>query len=163
MQYYLILQLIKRIDIKVKEILNRKAKFEYSFIQEYEAGVMLVGTEVKSLRNGNGNLNDAYCLFINNELYIKSMYIGEYEYGNINNHETRRDRKLLLRKTELKKIERRVTEKGLALVPFKIFISERGKIKIMIALAQGKKSFDKRQTIKDRESKRDLDRIKKSM
>lgn len=148
---------------KVKEIINRKAKFEYSFLQELEAGVMLTGTEVKSLRNGNGNLNDAYCLFIGNELYIKSMYIGEYEYGNINNHEPRRDRKLLLKRPELKKLERKVTEKGLTLVPYKLYFSERGFAKVLIALAQGKKSFDKRQSIKERENKRDLDRIKKSM
>ncbi len=145
------------------EILNRKAKFEYSFIQEYEAGIMLTGTEVKSLRNGNASMSDAYCLFeTENELIVKSLYIAEYEYGNIHNHETRRDRKLLLKKTELKKLHRRVTEKGLTLVPYKIYFSERGFAKIVIALAQGKKSFDKRQSIKERENKRDLDRIKKS-
>jgi len=147
----------------LKVIINRKAKFEYSFISEVEAGVMLKGTEVKALRSGNGNLNDAYCLFVKGELFIKSMYIGEYEYGNINNHETRRDRKLLLKKPELKKLERRVTEKGFTLVPYKIYFSERGMVKILIALAQGKKSYDKRQSIKERENKRDLDRIKKSV
>ncbi len=143
------------------EIVNRKAKFEYSFIQEFEAGIMLTGTEVKSLRGGNGNLNDAYCLFVNNELYVKSMYIGEYDHGNINNHETRRDRKLLLRKPELKKIERRVTEKGLTLVPYKLFFSERGFAKLVIQLAQGKKAFDKRESIKEKDVKRDLDRMNK--
>ncbi len=145
-----------------KEIKNRKAKFEYHFLTGFEAGMMLKGTEVKSLRNGEANLNDAYCMFVNNELYIKSMYIAEYAYGNINNHETRRDRKLLLRKTELKKIEKKISEKGFTLVPFKIFFSERGHAKVEIFLAQGKKAYDKRNTIKDRESKRDLDRIKKS-
>jgi len=143
------------------EIINRKAKFEYSFIQEYEAGLMLKGTEVKSLRNGDGNLSDAYCLFVGNELYVKSMYIAEYHFGNINNHETRRDRKLLLRKPELKKIHRRVTEKGLTLVPYKLFFSERGFAKLVIQLAQGKKSFDKRQSIKEKDVQRDLDRIQK--
>ncbi len=145
-----------------KEIKNRKAKFEYHFLTGFEAGMMLKGTEVKSLRNGEANLNDAYCMFVNNELFIKSMYIAEYAYGNINNHETRRDRKLLLRKTELKKIEKKISEKGFTLVPFKIFFSERGHAKVEIFLAQGKKAYDKRNTIKDRESKRDLDRIKKS-
>jgi len=144
-----------------KEIVNRKAKYEYQFIQEFDAGIMLVGTEVKALRSGNGNLTDAYCLFKNGELYIKSLYIGEYDHGNINNHETRRDRKLLLKKTELKKLDRRVREKGLTIVPYKIFFSERGLVKITIALGQGKKTYDKRDSIKDRDMKRDMDRIKK--
>lgn len=146
---------------KTKEIVNRKAKFEYSFLQGFEAGIMLKGTEVKSLRVGNANLNDAYCLFVNGELFIKSLFIAEYDFGNVNNHETRRDRKLLLRKPELKKIERRVTEKGMSVVPYKIFFSERGFAKIEIFLAQGKKSFDKRTSIKEKDMKRDLDRMKK--
>lgn len=146
---------------RTKEIVNRKAKFEYSFLQGFEAGIMLKGTEVKSLRVGNANLNDAYCLFIDGELFIKSLFIAEYDFGNVNNHETRRDRKLLLRKTELKKIERRVTEKGMSVVPYKIFFSERGFAKIEIFLAQGKKSFDKRTSIKEKDMKRDLDRMKK--
>lgn len=146
-----------------KEITNRKAKFEYNFLQGFEAGLMLKGTEVKSLRNGEANLNDAYCVFNKKgELFLKSSYIAEYEYGNTNNHETRRDRKLLLKKTELKKLERRSTEKGLTIVPYKFFFSERGFAKIEIFLSQGKKEYDKRNTIKDRDSKRDLDRIKKA-
>lgn len=145
-----------------KEIVNRKAKFEYTFLQEYSAGIMLKGTEVKSLRVGNANLKDAYCLFINGELYIKSLYIGEYDHGNIHNHEPRRDRKLLLRRTELKKLERRVTEKGLTVVPYKIFFSERGIAKIQVALSQGKKTFNKKETIKERDMKRELDRMKKN-
>jgi len=132
-----------------KEIVNRKAKFEYHFLQEFDAGIMLLGTEVKSLRSGNGNLSDAYCLFKEGELYIKSMYIGEYDHGNINNHETRRDRKLLLKKTELKKLERRVKEKGLTIVPYKIYFSDRGLVKIRVILGQGKKSYDKRDSIKE--------------
>lgn len=146
----------------VKEIKNRKAKFEYHFLGGFEAGMMLKGTEVKSLRKGEGNLNDAYCFFVKGELYIKSLYIAEYAFGNVNNHETRRDRKLLLRKSELKKIEKKISEKGFTLVPYRIFFSERGHAKVEIFLAQGKKAYDKRNTIKDRESKRDLDRIKKS-
>jgi len=122
---------------------------------------MLKGTEVKALRKGDGNLNDAYCLFVKNELYIKSMYIAEYDHGNINNHETRRDRKLLLKRPELKKLERRVTEKGLTLVPYKLYFSERGFAKLVIQLAQGKKAFDKRESIKEKDIKRDLDRIQK--
>lgn len=144
-----------------KEIVNRKAKFEYHLLQPYEAGIMLKGTEVKSLRNGEANLNDAYCLFMNNELIIKNMFIAEYEKGNIFNHETRRDRKLLLRKSELKKIQRRSTEKGFTIVPYRVYFSERGLVKIEIYLAQGKKSYDKRQSIKEKDAKRDLERMKK--
>ena len=143
-----------------KEIVNRKAKFEYHFLQEFTAGVMLTGTEVKSLRMGNGNLSDAYCLFKNGELFIKSLYIAEYDHGSIFNHETRRERKLLLRKTELKKLERRVKEKGLTVVPYKLFFSDRGIVKIQIVLGQGKKAYDKRDAIKERDVKRDLERSK---
>jgi len=124
-----------------KEIKNRKAKFEYHFLAGFEAGMMLKGTEVKSLRNGEANLNDAYCFFQNGELYIKSMYIAEYAYGNVNNHETRRDRKLLLRKSELNKIQKKISEKGFTLVPYRIFFSDRGHAKVEIFLAQGKKSL----------------------
>ena len=144
-----------------KEIVNRKARYEYHLSDQFEAGVVLVGTEVKSLRAGNANLNDAYCMVHNGNLIIKSMYIAEYEYGNMNNHETRRDRRLLLKKSELKKIEKKITEKGMTLVPYKIYFTERGFVKIEIWLAAGKKSYDKRQTIKDRDNKRQLDRIKK--
>ena len=144
-----------------KEIKNKKAKFEYHFLTGFEAGMMLKGTEVKSLRKGEASLADAYCFFVNGELHIKSMYIAEYSHGNINNHETRRDRKLLLKKSELKKIERKISEKGLTLVPYRVFFSERGYAKVELFLAQGKKSYDKRESIKDRDNKRDLDRIKK--
>lgn len=144
-----------------KEIVNRKAKFEYHFLKEYEAGIMLSGTEVKSIRGGEANINDAYCLFVDGELFVKNMYIAEYNYGNINNHETRRDRKLLLKKPELKKLNKRIKEKGYTLVPYKVYFSERGKIKLQVILGQGKKSFDKSQTIKDRDAKRDMDRAKK--
>lgn len=147
----------------MKEIVNRKAKFEYHFLQEYEAGILLTGTEVKSIRQGKANLNDAYCLFQGGELYIHSMFIAEYDHGNRFNHETRRKRKLLLTKAELKKLHRRVTEKGLTIVPYRLFISERGIIKLDIALAQGKKSYSKRDTVKDRDMKREMDRQMKSM
>jgi len=144
-----------------KEIVNRKAKFEYQLLDSYEAGIVLKGTEVKSIKLGNANLSDAYCIFENGNLTLKSMYIAEYEYGNVYNHETRRDRRLLLRKNELKKIERRVTEKGMTLVPYRLYFSERGFIKLEIFLATGKKAYDKRESIKARQNKRDLDRIKK--
>lgn len=144
-----------------KEIVNRKAKFEYQLLDAFEAGIVLTGTEVKALRAGNANLNDAYCLFTANGLLLKSMFIAEYDHGNINNHETRRDRQLLLRKTELRKIERRVTEKGMTIVPYRVYFSERGFVKIEIYLATGKKSYDKRESIKERDNKRQLDRVKK--
>lgn len=146
---------------KTIEIINRKAKYEYHFVDDFEAGIVLLGTEVKSVKQGKANLTDAYCLFEKGNVTLKSMYIAEYDHGNINNHETRRDRRLLLRKSEIKKLERQVTEKGMTIVPYRLYFSERGHIKLEIWLAQGKKSFDKRDAIKDRESKRNLDRIKK--
>ena len=146
---------------KPKEIVNRKAKYEYEFMQEFDAGIMLLGTEVKSLREGNGNLSDAYCLFKSDGLYLRSMYIGEYTHGNINNHEPRRERKLLLKKRELHKLERRVTEKGLTIVPYKVFFSDRGLAKLRIALARGKQTFNKKEVIRERDAKREMERIKK--
>ncbi len=144
-----------------KEIVNRKAKFEYIFIQEFEAGIALLGTEVKSIRQGNANMSDAYCLIKGNQILIKNLFIGEYDHGNIQNHEAKRDRVLLLRKSEINKIERRIAEKGMTLVPYKVYFSDRGLVKVTIILAQGKKSYDKREAIKERDSKVMLDRIKK--
>jgi SsrA-binding protein len=149
------------VKLITKEIVNRKAKFEYSFIQEFEAGLVLTGTEVKALRLGLANMTDAYCLFENGNLTIKSLYIAEYDHGTVYNHDARRDRRLLLRKPELKKLERRVSEKGYTIVPYRLYFSERGFAKIEIALAQGKKEFDKRDSIKERDNKRELDRVKK--
>lgn len=149
------------VKLSTKEIVNRKAKFEYSFIQSYEAGLVLTGTEVKALRQGLANLNDAYCLFDKGNLVVKSMFISEYDHGTIYNHDARRDRRLLLRKAELKKLERRVTEKGMTIVPYRLYFSDRGFAKLEVMLSQGKKEFDKRESIKERDSKRDLDRLKK--
>lgn len=158
----MLIALNQRIDhnmpAKTPEIVNRKAKYEYHLIDQYEAGIVLTGTEVKSLRAGNANLSDAYCMFDHGNLIVKSMYIAEYDHGNIHNHETRADRRLLLKKSELKKIQRKVEEKGLTLVPYRLYFSDRGFVKLEIWLAQGKKSFDKRHTIKDKDMKRDLDR-----
>ena len=142
------------------EIVNRKAKHEYEFLQTVEAGIQLTGTEVKSLRNGDANLGDAWCLFQEGELYIKNMHIGMYKHASVTQHEPLRTRKLLLHKAELKKLERRVTEKGLTLVPYRIFFAESGYAKCEIALARGKKSFDKRESIKERDVQRDIDRTK---
>lgn len=152
----------KEKKVRKVEVVNRKAKFEYHFLAEFEAGMMLTGTEIKSIREGNANLSDAYCTFDKNgELFVRSMFIAEYKFGNQNNHETRRTRKLLLRKRELKKLSKKVKEKGFTIVPYRIYLSERGLAKLEVILAQGKKSYDKRETIKERENKRDLDRIKK--
>ena len=147
--------------IITKEIVNRKAQFEYHFLQTFEAGLVLTGTEVKALRQGLANLNDAYCVFDHGHLIIKSMFIAEYDHGTIYNHDARRDRFLLMRKPELKKLLRRVEEKGLTIVPYRLYFSERGFAKIEIALAQGKKAYDKRDTMKERDQKRELDRLKK--
>lgn len=146
----------------MNDILNRKAKFEYHFLQKLEAGMMLTGTEVKSLRLGNGNITDAYCVFNGDELFLKSLYIAEYPNAGSTQHETRRDRKLLLKKAELRKWQRKVREKGLTIVPVRIFFAKSGYAKCEIALAQGKKSYDKRQTIKDRDVERDLARTRLS-
>ncbi|KGE88932.1 MAG: SsrA-binding protein SmpB [Phaeodactylibacter xiamenensis] len=143
------------------EIINRKAGFEYRFLDTFEAGIMLHGTEVKSIRKGNANLRDAYCFFRKGELYIKSLFIAEYEHGNMFNHESRRTRKLLLKRRELGKLEKQLKEKGLTIVPIRLYINERGLAKLEIALAQGKKVYDKRESIKQKDVNRDLDRIKK--
>lgn len=139
------------------EIVNRKATHLYFFDQVFEAGIILTGTEVKSIKTGKANLSDAYCTFDNGELWIRNMHISEYESGS-SNHDPKRPRKLLLNRTELKKLERKVNEKGNTIIPYRIYLSERGMIKLEIALATGKKAFDKRESIKERDQKRDLDR-----
>lgn len=143
------------------EIINRKAKFEYQFIDTYEVGLVLKGTEIKSIRAGNVNLRDAYCYFKKGELFVKSMFIAEYDFGNVFNHETRRTRKLLLRRRELKKLEKKTKEKGFTIIPYRLYMTDRGFAKLEIALSQGKKSYDKRNSIKDKDAKRDLARMKK--
>jgi SsrA-binding protein len=143
----------------MKAIVNRKAKFEYICLQQFEAGMVLLGTEVKSLKAGNANLSDAYCLFAKDrELILKSSFIAEYAHGNVNNHESRRDRKLLLRNTELKKLEKKVLEKGYTIIPYKFYFNARGFAKVEIWLAQGKKAYDKRQSIKEKDITREMDR-----
>ena len=139
------------------EIVNRRATFEFQFIDVVEAGIVLTGTEIKSIRDGNVNLRDAYCVFKDGELFVYSMFIAPYSHGNQFNHEARRTRKLLLKRNELKKLE-----KGFTIVPHKLYISDRGFAKVEIALAQGKKSYDKRESIKQKDMKRDLDRMKRS-
>ncbi|HCS20688.1 MAG TPA: SsrA-binding protein [Bacteroidetes bacterium] len=141
-------------------IQNKRAKFEYEFIDKYEAGLQLLGTEVKSLRLGNASIAEAYCAFDDGELFLINAHIAEFKFGNINNHEPLRRRKLLLRKKELAKLEYKLKDKGLTIIPIRIFQSERGFAKIEIALAKGKKSFDKREDIKKRDVEREIARYK---
>jgi SsrA-binding protein len=141
-------------------IKNRKASFEYQFIDTFVAGIMLVGTEIKSIRNNKANISDAHCVFNGNELFVKNLHIAEYSNGGQNNHEPKRERKLLLNKQELKKMLGKVKEKGNSIIPIRLFINEKGKAKLEIALAKGKKVYDKRESIKEKDQKRDMDRIR---
>lgn len=143
------------------EITNRKAKFEYFFLDEFEAGIVLKGTEIKAIRAGLVSLTDAFCHFQGSELFLRNLYIGEYSHGNIYNHEPRRERKLLLRKQELKKLLRKVNEKNMTIIPYKVYLSERGLAKVQIILAKGKKSYDKRQSLKEKDNKREMNRMNK--
>ncbi|MEA3448289.1 MAG: SsrA-binding protein SmpB [Bacteroidota bacterium] len=146
---------------KVREFKNKKASYQYQLTDVFVAGIQLVGTEIKSIRNGKVNFNNAYCYVDkNSEVFIKGLHISEYQYGNIENHEPQRTRKLLLQKKEIKKIRKYVTERGYTLIPISLFINERGLAKVEIALAQGKKLHDKRKDIKEKDMKRDMDRMK---
>lgn len=140
---------------------NKRATFEYEILETYTAGIQLLGTEIKSIRNNLVSITDAHCAFINDELYILNMHIAEYENRGYMNHETRRMRKLLLTRKELDKWHRKIKERGLAMIPLSLYLNDRGLIKIDIALGRGKKQFDKRETLKKNDSKRDLDRVKK--
>ena len=139
-------------------IKNRRATFDYEIIERYTSGLVLVGSEIKSIRLSKAGLVDSYCFFINNELWIKGMYIAEYFYATYNNHKERRDRKLLLSKRELGKLKNAVKVPGITIIPIKLFINERGYAKLEIGVARGKKLFDKRASIKEREDKRAMDR-----
>ncbi len=141
---------------------NRKAKYEYHFIDLYEVGIVLSGAEVKSLRAGNANLNDAYCYFRRGELWVRSLYIKEYVMAKDYDQDSRRERKLLMKKSELKRLERKVKEKGYTMIPYRVYFNDRGIIKLEIALAQGKKIHDKRQSIKEKDMRRDMERIRKA-
>ena len=140
------------------ELSNRKAYYEYFFEAKYIAGLVLTGTEIKSLRAGKASFNDSYCIFNKGELFVKSLYISEYSFGNIHNHEPMQERKLLLQKKELRKLENKIKEKGYTIIPLKIFISEKGFAKMEIGLGKGKKIYDKRETIKARETDREVKR-----
>ena len=141
-------------------IKNKKASFDYEFIETFVAGIVLTGTEIKSIRLGKAGLVDSYCVVIHNELWVKNIYIAEYFYGTYNNHEARKDRKLLLNRKELKKIGQLSTNTGFTVVPTKLFINEKGLAKLVIAVAKGKKAYDKRQSLKEKDDKREMDRFK---
>ena len=144
-------------------IQNKKARFEYELLDKYTAGIVLTGTEIKSIRNSKASISESFCEFNDNgELFVVNMYIEEYLYGTHYNHMPRAERKLLLNKRELKKLNREVKNSGLTIVPLKLFINDKGFAKLIIALAKGKKLYDKRESMKDRDNKRDLDRIKKN-
>lgn len=142
-------------------IKNKRAYFDYEIGDTYTAGMVLTGTEIKSIRGGKASLADTYCIVDRGEIWVKGMNISEYFYGSYNNHIARRDRKLLLSRKEIAKIEKSITDPGYTLIPLKIYINERGYAKLLIGVARGKKQYDKRQSIKEREDKRMLDRMMK--
>ncbi len=146
---------------KSVSISNKRAKFEYEILDQIEAGMVLTGTEIKSLRSSKASITESFCQFVDGELYIINMMIDEYKLGTFYNHKTKRERKLLLHKRELQKFEKKLKDVGNTIIPLKLYINEKGKAKILIAIGRGKKLFDKRESIKDRESKRSLDRILK--
>ena len=143
-------------DINIK---NRRATFDYEISDTFTAGLVLIGTEIKSLRQGKAGLTDTFCYINNGEVWVKNMYIAEYFYGTYNNHVTRRDRKLLLNKKEIAKLEKAGKETGFTIVPLRLFINDRGLAKLVIGIGRGKKAYDKRQSIKEREDKRNIARM----
>lgn len=149
---------MKQPTINIK---NKRATFDYELLETYTAGIVLTGTEIKSIRLGKASLVDTYCLVEKGEMWVRNMNIAEYFYGSYNNHQTRRDRKLLLNKKELKKIDRMVKETGYTIVPVRLFLNDRGLAKLVIAVARGKKQYDKRQSLKEKDDKRMMDRMMK--
>lgn len=152
-------ELRKKSPIQIK---NRKAAFEYFFIEEFTAGIVLTGTEIKSIRAGKASLVDTYCTIIHGELWVKGMSISPYFYGSYNNHEQKRDRKLLLTRREIGRLESATKQTGYTIVPTLVFIDDHGRAKVDIALCKGKKAYDKRQTLKEKEDRREMDRAMKS-
>lgn len=140
-------------------IKNKRASFDYEFIDTYTAGIVLTGTEIKSIRAGKASLVDTFCFFTRDEMWVKNMHIAEYFYGSYNNHSARRDRKLLLNKKELRKLQSATKTPGFTIVPTRLFINEKGLAKLVIALAKGKKEFDKRESLKEKDDRREMDRM----
>ncbi len=151
--FVFVAKILNKINIE-----NRRARFDYQFLENYTAGMMLTGTEIKSIREGKAGLSDSYCYFKNGELYIKNMHITEYSEGTHFNHEPTRERKLLLNKSEVNKINKKLKDQGLTVIPVRLFISDSGYAKLEIALAKGKKEFDKRESIKKREGDKEIAR-----
>lgn len=152
------LELRKKSPVQIK---NKKASFEYFFVDTYTAGIVLTGTEIKSIRSGKASLVDTYCVIMNGEMWVKGMNISPYFYGSYNNHEAKRDRKLLLTKREIHKLAEATKAVGFTIVPTLVFIDKNGRAKVDIALARGKKEYDKRQTLKEKEDRREMDRVMK--
>ena len=148
----------KQKNISIK---NKKAFFDYEIIENFYAGIQLAGTEIKSIRGGKAGLVDSYCSFVGTQLYVRNMHISEYELGTCNNHIAKRDSKLLLHKKELTKIQKKAKEGGITIVPLKLFINDRGLAKLEISLAKGKKTYDKRETLKLKDDVREMDRARK--
>tara|TARA_B100000287_G_C20458440_1_gene712340 strand:+ start:443 stop:898 length:456 start_codon:yes stop_codon:yes gene_type:complete len=148
--------MLQNINIK-----NKKASFEYQFIDKYIAGIALLGSEIKSIRNNEANISDAYCIIKNHEVFLINLHISEYKNASLNNHNPKRERKLLLNKQEINKIEKKTKEKGNTIIPIRLFINNKGKAKVEISVAKGKKIYDKREDIKERDMKRSLEQIKK--
>ena len=146
---------------KTVNIFNKRARFEYEILDEYEAGIVLTGTEIKSLRSSKASITESFCEFSGNELFVINMLIDEYKLGTFYNHKIKRERKLLLHKYELEKLKKKLKDVGNTVVPLKLYINDKGKAKMLIALARGKKLYDKREAIKDRESKVNLQRLLK--
>jgi SsrA-binding protein len=147
---------VAKIDIK-----NKRARFEYEFLDDFTAGIMLTGSEIKSIRMGKASIAESFCVMVKGELFIRNMYIAEYENASYYNHQPKRDRKLLLQRTELKKLERKLKDKGLTVIPSIMFINEKNLAKLNIHLAKGKKLHDKRQDLKEKDTRRELDRAMK--
>jgi len=156
--YFLIMADNQRQQVNIK---NKKSSHEFEFLEKFIAGIQLTGTEIKSIKAGKASLVDSYCYFHAGELYLKGMHVSEYWWGTYNNHDPKRDRKLLLHKKELIKLERKSAEKGLTIIAIRLFINERGLAKLEIALSKGKQDFDKREDIKKRDHKREMDRAMK--
>lgn len=148
-------------DFKNINIRNKRATFDYEILEEYVAGVVLVGTEIKSIRLGKASLTESYCYFDKGELWLRGMNVAEYGWGTCNNHAPRRDRKLLLQRKELNKLQRALQDRGLTIVALRLFLSEKGLAKVVIGLARGRKSYDKREYIKANDAKREIDKAMK--
>ena len=150
---------IKKVNINIK---NKRAEFDFHIVDKYMAGIVLTGTEIKSIRVGKAGLVDTYCYIHNGEMWVKNMYVAEYERGSYNNHLPRRDRKLLLNKKEIRNLQHETKNSGFTIVPLRLFINEDGRAKLDIALCRGKKEFDKRATLKEKQDRKDMDRFIKN-